>query len=345
MIRTVIRLAVMAGFAVTFASNVPAVRAQSFEGKTITVFIGVGPGGGFDLYARTLARHMGKQLPGNPTLVPKNVPGAGSIQLANMMPSSLPQDGTAIAALDNALYMHQLVGNTANINFDAAQFNWLGRLASLPLLLMSWHTSAVKTPNDVFTTEMTVGMPGAGAYSALLLSAVKSLTGAKFKFIYGYQSGAEVRLALERGEIDGTASIQWTLMREQQKDWLVNKKVNLLIQLGLKSYPDLPDTPLIRDMVKDEESKRVLLVFLAPAEIGRAYVAPPGMAPETVKLLRTAFTAMTKDEAFLADSAKQNLEIDPMTGEEMQALIKSIAEIPPATLAHARQVMEAADKK
>jgi len=337
-------VALACGFAAVLATSAPA-GAQSFDGKTITVYIGVGPGGGFDLYARTLARHMGKHLPGNPTLVPKNVPGAGSIQLGNMLPETLPTDGTAIAALDNALYMHQLLQSSPNIKFDAGQFNWLGRLAGLPLLLMSWHTAPVKTTADVFTKEMTVGVPGAGAYSYLLLSAVKSVTGAKLKFISGYQSGAEVRLALERGEIDGTGSIQWTLMREQQKDWLVNKKVNLLIQLGLTSYPDLKEVPLVRDLVKDEEAKQILLVFLAPAEIGRAYTAPPGMAASIVKTLRTGFTAMTKDEAFLADAQKQSLEIDPMNGEELQALIKSIGAIPPATLAHAKQVMEQAEKK
>ncbi|MGE5538595.1 MAG: Bug family tripartite tricarboxylate transporter substrate binding protein [Gemmatimonas sp.] len=342
----IFRATLSAGVLVAFsaASAAHAQPAVSFEGKPVTVYIGVGPGGGFDLYARTLARHMGRHLPGKPTIVPKNVPGAGSVQLANQIPE-LPRDGTAIAALDNALYMHQLLGSIPNVKFDAAQFNWLGRLAGLPLLLISWHTSPVKTADETLTTEMTVGIPGAGAYSGLLLGAVKGVLGAKFKFISGYQSGADVRLALERGEIDGTASIQWTLMREQQRDWIADRKVNLLIQLGLTSYPDLKDVPLVRDLAKTEEQKQILTVFLAPAEIGRAYVAPPGMAQDRVDLLRTAFAAMTRDEAFIADAAKQNLEIDPMDGVTLQALVKSIGGIPPATLARAREVMEQAERK
>jgi tripartite-type tricarboxylate transporter receptor subunit TctC len=236
--------------------------------------------------------------------------------------------------------MTQLLENAPNIKFDGAKFNWLGRLAGLPLLLISWHTAPVKTAADVFATEMVVGTPGAGTYGYLLLSAVKNLLDAKYKLIAGYSSGAEVRLALERGEIGGTASIQWTLMREQQRDWLEQKKVNLLIQLGLDSYPDLGTVPLLLDLAKTQEQRQELTVFLSPAQIGRAYVLPPGIAPARVAVMRDAFAKMTKDPQFLADAAKQSLEIDPRTGEEMQRLIASIGAMPAVTLERARAVMK-----
>jgi tripartite-type tricarboxylate transporter receptor subunit TctC len=328
------------------AAAAPAGAQNPPDSRPLTLYIGVGAGGGFDLYARTVARHLGRFLPGNPVIVPKNVPGSAGIQLANELATTLAQDETAIGALDNALYMTQLLETSPNIKFDAAKFNWLGRLAGLPLLLMSWHSAAVKNAADVFTKEMVVGTAGAGTYGYLLLSAVKTVLDAKYKLIAGYTSGAEVRLALERGEIEATASIQWTLMREQQRDWLEEKKVNLLIQLGLDSYPDLTEVPLLLDLAKSPEQRQELTVFLSPAQIGRAYVLPPGIPPARIAMLRQAFTAMSKDPQFLADAAKQHLEIDPRTGEEMQRLIAAIGAMPPATLERARAVMRqsAADK-
>jgi len=269
--------------------------------------------------------------------VPRNVPGGGSILLANQVASTLPKDGTAIAALGNSLYLDQLLG-APNIKFDAAKFTWIGRLAGLPLLLVSWETSDVKTAEDMFKNELVVGVPGAGSYGAMLLNAVKDIMGAKYKLISGYTSGQETRLAMERGEVEATASIQWTLMREQQKDWLETRKVNLLTQLALKSYPDLTQVPLIGALAKDAETRQVISVFLAPAEIGRAFVAPPDLPPAVAQTLRTAFMATAKDPQFVAEADKQNLELGVMDGAELQAIIDEISRIPPGVLEKAKRV-------
>lgn len=313
-----------------------ATAKTSFEGKTVTIYIGYGPGGGFDIYARFLARHLPQHLVGSPTVVPKNSPGAGSILLANQVASSLPKDGTAIAVLGNSLYLDQLLG-APNIKFDASKFTWIGRLAGLPLLLVSWETSDVKTAQDMFRRELVIGVPGSGSYGYQLLNAVKQVMGANFKLISGYTSGQETRLAMERGEVEATASIQWTLMREQQKDWLETKKVNLLTQLGLKSYPDLTQVPLIADLAKNDEDRQTISVFLAPAEIGRSFVAPPDVPREIVQTLRTAFMAVANDPQVIAEAAKLELELSVMDGSELQAIVDQISMIPPAVLERAKR--------
>lgn len=325
----------LVAIAILFAAT-PARAETSFEGKTVTIYIGYGPGGGFDIYARFLARHFSKYLPGNPTVVPKNSPGAGSILLANQIATTLPRDGTAIAVLGNSLYLDQLLGSP-NIKFDAAKFTWIGRMAGLPLLLVSWETSDVKTAQDMFKNELVVGVPGAGSYGYQLLNAVKDVMGAKIKLVSGYTSGQETRLAMERGEVEATASIQWTLMREQQKDWLETKKVNLLTQLGLKSYPDLTQVPLIADLAKNDEERQIISVFLAPAEIGRAFVAPPDLPTEVVQTLRTAFMAVAQDPQVVAEADKQALELSVMDGAELQSIIDQISKIPPAVLEKAKR--------
>jgi tripartite-type tricarboxylate transporter receptor subunit TctC len=329
-------LAFILGLFALLGAAVPAWAETSFQGKTVTIYIGYGPGGGYDIYARVLARYLPKHLPGNPTVVPRNSPGAGSMLLANQVASTLPKDGTAIATLGNSLYLDQLLG-AANIKFDASKFTWIGRFTGLPLLLVSWETSDVKTAEDMFKHELVVGVPGAGSYSYLLLNAIKKIMGANLKLVSGYTSGQATRLAMERGEVEATASIQWTLMREQQKDWIETKKVNLLAQLGLKSYADLPQVPLIADLAKTDEQRQIISVFLAPAEIGRAFVAPPDLPPDIAQTLRSAFLAVTRDPQLIAEAKKQSLELDVMDGAELQSIIDQISKIPPSVLEKAKR--------
>lgn len=313
--------------------------APSFQEKTISVYVSSSPGGGLDLYARTLARHIPKYLPGHPTMVPKNMPGGGGLQLANQLATAFPKDGTAVAALTNGLYLSQLLG-VKNTDYDAAKFNWVGRLADLPLLLVSAQNSQVKTAKDLFDHELAVSVTGPGSYGFLVLSAVRNILGAKLKIVSGYPSGGANRLAMERGEVDGTASVQWTIANEH--DWIVNNKAHIVTQIALTSYPDLKNVPLLPDLAKDDQTKRILKMFVAPAEIGRGFALPPGVPDDVVKVYRTAFMQVTKDPDFLADAKKQTLDINPLDGASLQKVVVESGKVSPAEIAKAQAAVDAA---
>jgi tripartite-type tricarboxylate transporter receptor subunit TctC len=326
-------LAVCAVPALASAMFATAHAAPSFEGKTINVYISSSAGGGLDLYARTYARHIANFLPGKPTMVPRNMPGAGGLQLANQLASTLPKDGTAVAGLTNGLYLSQLLG-TENINYDAAKFNWVGRLTDLALLLLSSQKSDIKVAEDMLHKEFSVSVTGPGSYGYLVLSAVKNIYGGKIKLISGYPSGEANRLAMERGEVDGTASVQWTIAN--QRDWILRNHANILAQIALTSYPELKNVRLLGDLAKDAETKRILNMFIAPAEIGRGFALPPDVPADIVQVHRAAFSQMVKDPGFLADAAKQTLDINPLDGEALQAVVGESGNVSPQEIAKAK---------
>lgn len=321
-------LAVMALLPVTATQAAP-----SFEGKVVNVYISSSVGGGLDLYARTYARHIANFLPGKPTMVPRNMPGAGGLQLANQMATALPRDGTAVAALTNGLYLSQLLG-TENITYDAAKFNWVGRLTDLALLLLSSQKSDVKVAEDMLTKNFSVSVTGPGSYGFLVLSAVKNIYGGKLSLISGYPSGDANRLAMERGEVDGTASVQWTI--KNQREWILRNKANILAQIALTSYPEIKNVPLLGDLAKDAETKRILNMFIAPAEIGRGFALPPDVPADVVEIHRTAFMQMAKDPAFLAEAEKQTLDINVLDGATLQSVVIESGKVSPQEIAKAK---------
>ena len=322
------------------APEAPARAAPSFEGKVVSVYISSSPGGGLDLYARTFARHIARQLPGTPTMVPKNQPGAGGILLANQFATAYPKDGTAVAGMTNGLYLSQLLG-VKNVRYDAAKFNWIGRLADLPLLLISWRTSKVKTAPDMFTNEFAVSVTGPGSYGFLVLSAVKNILGGKLKIISGYPSGGANRMAMEQGEVDGSASVQWTVAN--QRKWLEDNKVNILAQIALTSYPELKHVPLLADLAKDDETRRILKMFIAPAEVGRGFALPPGVPADVVALYRDAFMRMTRDPKFMAEAKKQTLDINPLDGATLQKVVIESGQVSESEIAKARAAIAPPD--
>lgn len=322
------------GLPVIALLSVTAVQAApSFEGKVVNVYISSSVGGGLDLYARTYARHIANYLPGKPTMVPRNMPGAGGLQLANQMATALPRDGTAVAALTNGLYLSQLLG-TENITYDAAKFNWVGRLTDLALLLLSSEKSDVKVAEDMLTKNFSVSVTGPGSYGFLVLSAVKNIYGGKLSLISGYPSGDANRLAMERGEVDGTASVQWTI--KNQREWILRNKANILAQIALTSYPEIKNVPLLGDLAKDAETKRILNMFIAPAEIGRGFALPPDVPADVVEIHRTAFMQMAKDPAFLAEAEKQTLDINVLDGATLQSVVIESGKVSPQEIAKAK---------
>ncbi len=320
-------------------STAQAQEKDFYKGKSINLYIGWAAGSGYDSYSRLAARYLGTHIPGAPNVISLNQPGGGSISLANRLYAALPKDGTAIGMVGNSLYLQQFLGE-ANIQFDATQFTWIGRQADLPLLLMSWHSSPAKTPADVFTKPYNIGAPGAGSAANLTLAFIKELVGAKYSMILGYQNGAETRLAMERGEIDATASIDWSIFQQANADWLRDKKVNLLAVLGLNRLAEIPDVPLMSDLATKPDDRKLIEVFMSPADIGRAILAPPGLPAERTKTLRDAFDAMAKDEKYIADAQKQSMSLNPMSGESLQKLISQVGDISPELAEKARALSE-----
>lgn len=339
---TTVACALAAFSVLSAAACVTSARAAgpSFEGKQISVYISSSPGGGLDLYARTFARHMPDHLPGKPVMVPKNMPGAGGLQLANQLANQLPRDGTAVAAVTNGLTLSQLLDATGNAHYDAAKFNWVGRISDLPLLLVTSKTSKARNAKEMMTEEFAVSDTGPGSYGFLALSAVKNVLGAKMKVVSGYTSGGANRLAVDRGEVDGTASVQWTV--KSQHDWIVNNHMNILVQIAGTKYADLPDVPLLADLAQDAETRNVLKLFVAPADIGRGITLPPGVPADVVKLYRTGFMAMIKDPAFLADARKQTLDVNPMDGEALQKVVIASTKASPKEIARAKAAVATA---
>ena len=312
-----------------------------YRNKTVQFYIAYAAGGGFDLYARLAARHLGTMLEGRPAMVPLNNPGGGGILLANKMYFSLPRDGTAIGMTGESVYSDQLLG-VSGADYDAAQFGWVGRLNDLPLLVVSWHTSPISQPKDMLTKPFAVAVPGASSSAAIGLAVISKLFGTQYKVISGYQSGNETRLAMERGEVDATASMSWASLRDNQPEWLTQKKVNLLMQLALRKVPDLPQVPVITEFARNDSDRAILELVMMSAEVGRTIVTPPGLPPDRLAMLRNAFDRMVKDESFLADAKKSNLEINPLSGAEMHTLILRLSKTPPELLEQTRTIVRAA---
>jgi tripartite-type tricarboxylate transporter receptor subunit TctC len=295
--------------------------AADFKASTVSVAIASGTGGGYDTYGRLAARHLGKYLPGNPAMVPKNQPGAGGVVLANAMYNVAPKDGSAIAILQAGTPFEPLFGN-AQAKFDPERFNWLISLNKLVNIGVFWHTSRVKAMNDLLTGEVIVGSSGGGTASTEVYpNLLNNLAGTKFKIIAGYKGTGDTGLAMERGEVEGIVGTELSSLRANRPDWIRDNKVRIVIQVGLTKSPELPGVPSAVDLIKDPESRQVVELLLARQEHGRVFLAPPGVPADTVATLRRAFMAMAKDKAFLDDAEKLHADIVVNSGEEVAALI------------------------
>ena len=333
------------GALIFLALSVAAQAADSpppfFKGKTVRLYIGTDAGGGHDLYPRLAACHMAKYLAGNPTMVPVNAPGAGSLTLANKLYLTLPKDGTALGTIGNTLYLDQLFG-VPGIEFDASKFGWIGRFNDLPLLLISWHTTDIKTTEDVLTKPFTIGITGVGSSAYFSLGTVKRLLGAQYKFILGYGNGPATKLAMERGEVDATASAMWSTLWAQNRDWIEQKKINMLVQFAIRRDPHLPDVPMVADLAKNDDQREILELLMMPAEVGRNFLGPPDLPPGRLAELRDAFDRMVVDPEFLADAEQQKAELNVMSGQDLQNLLTRIRQMPPALIERAKQLAQAA---
>jgi len=297
-----------------------------YAGKTVKMIIGFGPGGGYDRWARTVAQYIGKHLPGSPTVVSQNMPGAGSFAAAAHIYNTAPKDGTVIGIIARDAPLGPLTGQEGAI-FDPLKITWLGSPTTETNVCISYKTASVKTAQDLFSKELIVGNTGPGTGTHSYPKALNGLLGMKFKLIGGYPSSSDVFLAMERGEVDGICE-SLDSVKNKRPDWIANKTVNVLFQSGSERSEDLKDVPLILELAKTEDLKRAIQFLYAGQDIGRPFVAPPDLPPEVEKMLRDAFNATLKDPEFLADAKKQKLDVEPVSGANLEKLIKSIYATP-----------------
>jgi tripartite-type tricarboxylate transporter receptor subunit TctC len=327
-----------AALALFFCAVQPA-AAQSAEdfyrGKQITLVIGLGAGETYDIYARLLARHLSKYIPGEPLIVPKNQPGAGSLNAVNSVYNTASKDGTVIGTGHRFVPLMPLL-NMPGTQFDALKFNYIGSMAREVGVCIARKDSGFRSMEDTRTREFMVGTTGAGAEMTTFNITMSHMLGAKLKVVRGYLTSTDIDLAIERGELQGRCGVSYGSLRVNKPEWLENKFVTILIQLGLAKHPDLPDVPLLIDLVKNPEDRAALELMLAPSNMARPFFAPPGVPPDRIAILRKAFDAAMKDPALLEEAAKQRLELSPMTGEEMEALLSKLHTLPHPVLDRAR---------
>jgi tripartite-type tricarboxylate transporter receptor subunit TctC len=313
--------------------------ADFYRGKTLTMVVGTSPGGDYDLRLRMVARHIGRHIPGNPTVVVNNMPGGGGLVVANWLANVAPKDGSVVVAVTQNLPVHQATG-AAGIKFDVREFNWIGNTTDTPNVINSWHTTGIRTINDVMARELIVGATGTASGSFLYPYALNRLVGTKFKIVTGYPGGNDVNLAMERGEVGGRGSNSWASWKSTRPQWLAEKKVFILVQVGVKRNPELPDVPTLQDLAKNDGDRQVLEFISADTAISRPLVTNAGVPRERVAALRRAFDATMKDAEFLAEAEKSKTDISPMTGEEAQKIAVTTINTPPDVLARANALIE-----
>ncbi len=309
-----------------------------YRGKKLDLIIGYSPGGTYDLYARLVARHLGNYIPGRPLIVPRNMPGAGSRTAATWVYNLAPRDGTVLATADQSLSLQQAVGDK-RINFDTTKFIYIGNPNVENNTTATWHTSGVKTIEDAKRREVTMGATG-GSTSSQYPRAMNALLGTKFRIILGYPGGNDINLAMERGEVDGRGSNSWASWKATRADWIAEKKINILVQIGLAKAPDLPDVPLLMDLAKNEDDRALLRLLSASTAIGRPIFTTPDVPAERVEALRKAFDAMVRDPAFLEQAKKEHFDIDPTSGEAMQKIVAEIVATPKAQSERLQKIIE-----
>jgi tripartite-type tricarboxylate transporter receptor subunit TctC len=309
-----------------------------YRGKKLDMVIGYSPGGTYDLYARLVARHLGNYIPGRPLIVPRNMPGAGSRAATTWVYSIAPKDGTVLATADQSLSLQQAAGDK-RINLDTTKLTYIGNPNIENNTTATWHTTGIKTIDDAKRREVTMGATG-GSTSSQYPKAMNALLGTKFRIILGYPGGNDVNLAMERGEVDGRGSNSWTSWKATRPDWIAEKKINILVQIGLAKASDLSDVPLLLDLATNDDDRRLLRVLSASTNIGRPIFTTPDAPPERVTALRRAFDAMVRDPAFLEQARREHFDIEPTTGEAMQRLVSEIVAIPKAQSERLRQVIE-----
>jgi tripartite-type tricarboxylate transporter receptor subunit TctC len=332
--RSMHRLFAAAGLAgLAVLASLPAKAADTvatfYKGRTVQVLIGFSAGGGYDIYARTLARYMGKHIPGNPTLVPQNMPGAATLKVANSSYNVAPKDGTVFGTFARGIPMERLLGRTVGEQFDATKFTWIGSVTDEPSVCVFWAASGIKTWQDMKTKPWKVGGSGVTSDLDIYANVLRNMFHLPGRLITGFPGGTEVLLSMRRGEVDGRCGWSWSSLISRVKDLLDRKLVTVPLQLGLEKNQDIPDVPLVLDQTADAKQKAALKLIFSRQVMARPFAAPPGLPPERAKALRDAFDATMKDPEFLAEMKRLDLEVRPQSGAKVEQLVKEVYSYPP----------------
>ena len=314
--------------------------ADFYQRKTLRIVISTGVAGGFGEYARLLSEHIGRHIAGRPHVIVQSMPGAGGLLAANYLYASAPQDGTTIGIINSTVPFAPLWGGKG-ARFDTLKFNWLGTLDRAEGVCTLWHTSPVKTWNDMLVKEITVGSIGAGSEMELYPAMLNKLFATRIKVVAGYKAGSDIDLAIERGELDGRCGTHLTSFKALHPGWFAERRILVPVIIAERRRADLPDTPAVMEFVRDETTRQQLELMMVAQNMDRPVLAPPGVPAERVKELRAAFDATMADHAFLADIEKRSLHIDPMRGADMAAAYAKAFSFPPEIISAVRDVMGA----
>lgn len=332
-------LGIAAGAVLCVSSHSVPARAQAdfYKDKTITVVVGYTAGGGYDVMTRILVKYMGSYIPGKPTMVVQNMPGAGSLKAVNFLYAAAPKDGTTFGTFGRGIPMEPLLGNKA-AQFEATKFTWLGSVSSETSVCAAWHTSKIKTWDDMLKMEFTAAGEGSGSDPDIFAAIVKNVFGAKLRLVTGYPGGAEMALAVERGEVDGRCGWSWSSIKSTRPTWVPEKKLIPLIVLSLHKNPELPAVPVITEFANPQQMQ-ILKLFFARQEMGRPFAAPPNIPNERAAALRDAFDSTMKDKAFVAEIERNKLDVLPVSGAEIERLLTDVYSSPPEIAAAAREIV------
>ncbi|HEY6254704.1 MAG TPA: hypothetical protein VIY51_02820 [Xanthobacteraceae bacterium] len=316
--------------------------ADFYRGKRISLVVGYGTGGGYDLYARMLGRFLGEHIPGKPLIVAQNMPGAGSRGAANWLYNVAPRDGTVIATLSQTTPTDQALGQPG-VQFDVRKFNWIGNLVVVNNLLFVSAKSGVATFDQAKMKPLAIGATGASSPSVLYPQVSNNLLGARFKIVSGYPSGGDINIAVERGEVDGRGSDSWASMKSTHPDWLRDHAVNILFQIGTKREADMPDVPLWSELGQGGEQRAVLEILSGDVAVGRPILTAPAVSPARVQALRRAFDDTLADPAFIEAAKQANMDFHPIGGEELQDVVGRIAGASPQVIALVKDAIKIKD--
>jgi tripartite-type tricarboxylate transporter receptor subunit TctC len=327
-------------FGTVALSGIAVAQGDFYKGKTIELIISTGVGGGLDANARMVARHLSKHIPGNPTIVAKNMPGAGHVRAANYIYNQAPKDGATIGTLIPAFVIAQLLHRTDAVQFDAAKMQWLASTSASNSTVYVSKATGVNTIEDAKKKSVLMGGTGAGSYTTLYPIIMNHVLGTQFKIVSGYTSTAEIGLAMEREEVQGRAGNNFNSLKSENPELLKEGKIAILAQVGLERDPEFSSVPLLIDLAKNDEERQVLKLFSADVVIGRPFLTAPGVPADRVAILRKAFADLTKDPDFLKETAQANIDVSLVEGEKVQKIVEDLINTPPEVLAKAKQAME-----
>jgi tripartite-type tricarboxylate transporter receptor subunit TctC len=337
MFRTMARLAAASLIAATGLTGAARAQSENFD-KPVTIYVAGTAGGGIDLLARALARHMGKYLPGAPNVVVQDMPGAGGIRAAQFLAEAAPRDGTAIGTFAGGPVIEPLIG-ARNPGYDMSKFTWVGAVSKDVGVCLSWGTTPFKTVEDLREKEMIVAGTGAGSDSDTYPIILNEVLKTKIKLITGYLGTKETIMAIENGEAHGRCSVAWSALKMARPDWLRDKKINVIMQFGLEKSRELPDAPLALDLVKTPEDRQLMELLMGTMAVARPFMAPPGVPEGRAAALRRAFDKTMTDPGFLAEAQQLQLDVEPTTGEEAQKVVQSMYATPKAVVDRAKKLL------